>query len=104
MLKLIILIIKNNKKTELIRYLFGRQFTLFKDSSNSNLEHFLKLLTNDSINTKNLDKITFNYDKNLNEDKYIYLLENIKKNMKMIWKEYIHICQNMIKVEKFKKE
>ena len=67
----------NNKKTELIRYLFGRQFTLFKDPSNNNLKPFLKFLTNDSGKTKNLDKINFKYDSTLHEDKYICLMENI---------------------------
>ena len=67
----------NNKETELIRYLFGRQFTLFKDPSNNNLKPFLKFLTNDSGKTKNLDKINFKYDSTLHEDKYICLMENI---------------------------
>jgi len=41
-----------DKRTELIRYLYGRQFTLFKASSNISLDPFLKFLTNDSVEAK----------------------------------------------------
>ena len=68
--------------TELIRYLYGRQFNLFK--SRDNLEYFLKFLTNDSISKYN-DKSKYNYnydhdyDRNLNNYKYIAFLESISK-------------------------
>ena len=68
-----------DKRTELIRYLYGRQFTLFKASSNISLEPFLKFLTNDSIEAKNLDKEIYEYDRSLSKDNYICLLENINK-------------------------
>ena len=68
-----------DKRTELIRYLYGRQFTLFKASSNISLEPFLKFLTNDSVEAKNLDKEIYEYDRSLSKDNYICLLENINK-------------------------
>ena len=93
-----------DKRTELIRYIYGRQFTLFKNSANNNLEPFLKYLTNDSIKAKNLDKLSFEYNKELNEDKYICLMENINsfltnflaKNNITLEKIYE---QNMVKKE-----
>ena len=93
----------SEQRTQLIRYLYGRQFNLFK--SGANIEPFLKFLTNDSIEVKNLNKVKFIYDRKLNdEDNYINLLENInnflidflaqnKITLKSIYE------QNMIKEE-----
>ena len=74
-----------NKDTQLIRYIYGRQFNLLngflKNLLNASLSAFLKFLTNDSIKSDvNLEKINYNYDYDLNRiDKYACLLENINK-------------------------
>ena len=65
----------NNNKRKL--HLVKNNKSNYKDSSKSNLEPFLKFLTNDSVNAKNLNKLTFNYDRKLNKDEYVCLLENI---------------------------
>ena len=74
-----------NKNTQLLRYIYGRQFNLLnsflKNLSNVSLSAFLNFITNDAIKSEDLlEKITFNYDYDLNKkDKYICLLENINK-------------------------
>ena len=74
-----------NEKTQLIRYIYGRQFNLLnsclKNLSNASISAFLKFLTNDSIQSDvNLEKIDYDYDYELNpKDQYLCLLENINK-------------------------
>ena len=73
-----------NPETELIRYIYGRQFILLnnflKNISPKSLAPFLKYLTNDIIESSvNLEEITYKYDNNLNNDSYLCLLENINK-------------------------
>ena len=73
-----------NEKTQLIRYIYGRQFILFnyflKNLKNTSLAPFLKYMTNDKIPPEvNLEKIQYDYDYELNKDQYICLLENINK-------------------------
>ena len=75
---------KYYKNEELIRYIYGRQFNLLnsclKKERNNALAPFLKFLTNDKIdNNKKLNDLKYDYDYDLNEDKYICLFENIKK-------------------------
>lgn len=69
------------EKNELIRYLNGKQINLFnscfKKGEYNQLIPFLQYLTNDQINNKIFKD--FNYNNELNENKYICLLENIKK-------------------------
>jgi hypothetical protein len=66
-----------NEKTQLIRYIYGRQFNLLNSSlknlSNSSISAFLKFLTNDQIQADvKLDKIDYNYNYDLNKkDKYV---------------------------------
>ena len=103
-----------NKNTQLIRYIYGRQFNLLnsflKNLSNTSLSAFLKYLTNDKIKSDfNLEKINFKYDHNLNkEDKYVCLLENINKFLNEflvrndLTLEFIY-KQNIIK-DKFKND
>ena len=77
-----------NEKTQLIRYIYGRQFNLLnsflQNLSNVSLSAFLKFLTNDQIPANiNLDKIEYKYDYDLDKkDKYICLLENINQFLK----------------------
>ena len=73
----------NDEQKYLIRYIYGRQFNLLyrylKNMTSESLAPFLKFLTNDCIEKKvNLDKIEYIYQ-DLNNDKYICLLENINK-------------------------
>ena len=77
-----------NEKTQLIRYIYGRQFNLLNSSlknlSNSSISAFLKFLTNDQIQADvKLDKIDYNYNYDLNKkDKYVCLLENVNQFLK----------------------
>ena len=75
---------KYYKNEELIRYIYGRQFNLLnsclRKEKNNALAPFLKFLTNDKINSnEKLKSLKFDYDYNLDPDKYICLFENIKK-------------------------
>ena len=70
---------------ELIRCIYGRQFNLLnsflrkKIYNSKALNSILKFLTNDLIDlNETLEKVNFNYDEFLNEDKYICFYENIK--------------------------
>ena len=100
-----------NEKTQSIRYIYGRQFILFnnclKNLKNVSLSAFLKFLTNDGIKSDiDLEKIDYNYDYELNKDKYVCLLENINNFIKsFLLKNNITLetiyKQNIIK-EKYK--
>ena len=75
---------KYYKNEVLIRYIYGRQFNLLnsclRKERNNALAPFLKFLTNDKINSnEKLADLKFDYDYNLDKDKYICLFENIKK-------------------------
>ena len=99
------------KETELIRYIYGRQFNLLncylKNFKNdSSLSAFLKYLTNDRIDAKvNLDNIPYDYDYTLNQnDNYVCLLDNINKFLTSFLKKNnitLHCIyeQNIIKEE-----
>ena len=99
-----------NERTQLIRYIYGRQFILFnnflKNLSTASLGPFLKFMTNDKIPPNiNLDKIQYDYDYELNKnDQYICLLENINKFLTNFLKNLNDISviykQNII-LEKF---
>ena len=72
------------KNEELIRYAYGRQFNLLnsclRKEKNNALAPFLKYLTNAQVDSnEKLKKLNYNYDYELNQDKYVCLLENIKK-------------------------
>ena len=72
------------KNEELIRYAYGRQFNLLnsclRKEKNNALAPFLKYLTNAQVDSnEKLKKLNYNYDYELNQDKYACLLENIKK-------------------------
>ena len=77
-----------NERSQLIRYVYGRQFNLLngclKNILNKSLAPFLKYLTNDIVEESiNLDKIEYNYDNNLGKgNKYICSLENINNFLK----------------------
>ena len=72
-----------NEKTQLLRYIYGRQFNLLNgvlsNISQKSLTPFLKYLTNDNVDKNlNLEMIKFNYDYDLGKgNKYICSLENI---------------------------
>ena len=75
---------KYYKNEELIRYIYGRQFNLLnsclRKERNNALAPFLKFLTNDKINSnERLRDLKFDYNYDLDPDKYICLFENIKK-------------------------
>ena len=103
---------KYYKNEELIRYVYGRQFNLINSclrrERNNALVPFLKYLTNDQVNSnKKLEELNYNYDYELNEDKYVCLFENIKnfladflKNNNLKLEEIYK--QNIIK-DKYKK-
>ena len=76
-----------DENTQLIRYIYGRQFNLFygflKGISSESLSPFLKFLTNDSIKeSANLEKIEYEYNVELDKDKYICFLKNINNFLK----------------------
>ena len=78
-----------------------------KNLKNVSLSAFLKFLTNDGIKSDiDLEKIDYNYDYELNKDKYVCLLENINNFIKsFLLKNNITLetiyKQNIIK-EKYK--
>ena len=77
------------EETQLIRYIYGRQFNLLngclQNISNKSLAPFLKFLTNDTIEESvNLDKIEYIYDRDLGKgNKYLCSLENINNFLKL---------------------
>ena len=101
-----------NEKTQLIRYIYGRQFNLLsgclKNLTKNTLTPFLKFLTNDQIKNVDFDKIVYDYNFELNKDKYICLLENINKFLNSFLSEHEinleNIYQQNIIKEKYKNE
>ena len=103
-----------NEKTQLIRYIYGRQFNLLngylQNISNKSISAFLKYLTNDIVEESDSAKdFNYQYNKDLGKgDKYICSLDNIN----IFLNEYLKINgitlesiyqQNIIK-EKYKDE
>ena len=101
------------KNSELIRFIYGKQFNMFnnylKNISTISLSPFLKYLTNDIIGpSNNLDEIEYQYKKDLNKYEYLCLLENIKKFLNNFLNEQgitlENIYQQNIIQEKYKNE
>ena len=89
-----------NKETQLIRYIYGRQFNLLcgclRNLTNNSLAPFLRYLTNDIIEPSvNLEKIDFLYNNDLGKgNNYICTLENINNFLKKF------LDDNQINLEK----
>ena len=91
------------KNEELIRYAYGRQFNLLnsclRKEKNNALAPFLKFLTNAQVDShEKLKKLEYNYDYELNEEKYVCLFENIKKFLENFLKN------NNLKLEEIYKQ
>ena len=101
-----------NEKTPLIRYIYGRQFNLLscylKHINEKSLAPFLKFLTNDQIKNVDFNKIDYDYNYELNKDKYICLLENIDRFLNSFLSEHKinleEIYKQNIIIDKYKNE